>query len=355
MSTPSVNPEMLMLARDAAGKTQSELAKELGVQQATVSKMEAGLLGVTNEMVEMLAARLNVTKELFYQSDRIYGFNSTVFFHRKRATLPERILRRLHAFLNVTRMRIGRLIRGVEAQPEIHFPQLDLGEYQDDPEEIARLVRGIWMVPEGPIRNITECIEAAGGIVIRVPFGSAKIDAISEWVPGYPPIFLVNADSSISGERLRLTIAHELGHMVMHRLPNPEMEEQANKFAAELLMPRRSIKGSLYRLTFAKLLLLKGVWKVSMAALIRRARDLGTITEAQYKYWFINLGRKGYKLVEPDEIPPERAVRLLALVAYFRQHLNYGVEELRRLLFYSTSSDGEFVTMFLGGHGLRLL
>ena len=152
-----------------------------------------------------------------------------------------------------------------------------------------------------PVQSVTEAIENAGGIVMRMEFGTRQADAISEWIPGNPPLFLVNADAGIPGDRLRLTLAHELAHVIMHRFPNQNMESEANSFAAEFLMPRKQIKGSLYNLNLAKLVQLKRTWKVSMAALVERAYALKTMTENQRRYFYINMARRGYKMHEPAE------------------------------------------------------
>jgi len=107
------------------------------------------------------------------------------------------------------------------------------------------------------------------GLSAGMDFETSKIDAISEWVPGYPPIVLVNSNEEIPTSRLRLTLAHEIGHLVMHQLSSsPDIEDEANRFAAEFMMPRREIKASLYRLNLAKLTDLKRDWKVSMPALV---------------------------------------------------------------------------------------
>jgi hypothetical protein len=82
-------------------------------------------------------------KSLFVQSDRVYGFNSTVFFHRKRQNLSDRTLRRLHAEMNLSRMRIGRLLRSADI-PACRFQRIDPSEYKANIEVIARLVRSTW-------------------------------------------------------------------------------------------------------------------------------------------------------------------------------------------------------------------
>ena len=302
------NPEMLVIARESRGLSQAELAKLVVLQQGTISKIESGLLPPSTDIIDRLARALRYPRILLFESDRVYGFNSTVFFHRRRQSLPDRTLRKLHAFMNLTRMRIARLLRSTDISTECRFQISEPAEYSGRIDRIAQLVRSTWHLPPGPVRNVTEAIENAGGLVISVDFETRQADAISEWVPPYPPIFLVNSNSDITGDRLRMTLAHELGHIIMHRFPNAEMEQQANAFAAEFLMPRKEIKSSLYGLTWAKLLDLKIHWKVSMAAIVQRAYELGTITESQRKYQFIQLSRRGYRTREPEEtdIPLER-------------------------------------------------
>src|ERR1043166_256569 len=105
------NSEMLVLARESRGYTQTELAPKLEVQQGTLSRIESGAITPADEFLERAAHALDYPLEFFFQSDRVYGFNSTVFFHRKRQSLPDTKLRSLHAQMNITRMRIDRFMR----------------------------------------------------------------------------------------------------------------------------------------------------------------------------------------------------------------------------------------------------
>lgn len=59
---------------------------------------------------------------------------------------------------------------------------------------------------------------------------------------------LLNAD--LTNDRKRWTLAHELGHLVLHsNYIDPELESQADAFAAEFLMPRHIIEPDLRDLT----------------------------------------------------------------------------------------------------------
>lgn len=354
--TDLFNPEMLVLARESRSFNQTELAKLLNVRQGTISKLESGMLRPTTEIIDQLGETLNYPPEMFTQTDRVYGFNSTVFFHRKRQSLPDRVLRKLHAQMNLTRMRVARLLRSVGVESARRFHPMNPAEYDGGVAAVAKALRSMWMIPPGPIKNVTQAIEEAGGIVIRLDFGTRQADAISEWIEPFPPIFLVNSNSDISGDRYRLTLAHEVAHIVLHHgvVPTVEMEVEANAFAAEFMMPRREIKPALYGLNMAKLSMLKRHWQISMQALIQRAFELKVITDSQRKYLFINVAKRtGSRIHEPleSEMPIERPT-LFASLMDRHTGLGYSTAELAQLMLYSDVE--EFRSQCLGEKRLQL-
>lgn len=351
----SFNPELLVLAREATGMLQGEFSELLAVNQGTLSRWESGLLDPPPSTQERFAYHLGVTPEFFHRSDRVYGFNSTVFFHRRQQSATDRLLRKLHARMNILRMRISNLLRSANIQVPYRFESFDVGDYQGKIERIAQSVRALWLMPPGHVRSMIKVIEDAGGILYRMDFETKKIDAISEWVPGFPPIILVNSNIEIPPSRLRLTLAHELGHLIMHQSPTARnIEDEANRYAGEFLMPRREIKASLYRLNLAKLMDLKQEWKVSMAALVYHAHRLETITPSQFKYLNINL-RKRWGMHEPleDEIPDEKPTLLRELIHVHMTELGYGTTEMAQMLFYANPS--EFEQEFINVGRLRLI
>jgi Zn-dependent peptidase ImmA (M78 family) len=129
-----------------------------------------------------------------------------------------------------------------------------------------------------------------------------------------------------SGDRLRYTIAHEIGHLVMHQARQGtrlELESQANQFAAEFLMPEAAIRSELVQpVTLTSLSKLKLRWGVSIQALIKRAHDLTIITPRQYRYLNEHVSILGWKTEEPKEleIPLERprALKQIAELLYGR-------------------------------------
>lgn len=155
---------------------------------------------------------------------------------------------------------------------------------------------------------------------------------MSRWIPGTPPLFFIN--SNMPMDRVRFTLCHELGHLVMHQIPNSEMEKQADEFAAEFLMPASEIKKSLNNLTLEKLSALKQYWKVSMASIIYRAKSLNKITLNQARYLYAQMARLGYKTKEPEwlEPPKEQPNLFYDLIDVHFKELDYSEEELTKLL-----------------------
>ena len=98
------------------------------------------------------------------------------------------ISKRIHAELNFRLMHLSKLLQSVETTQVLPLPWIDVDE-GGGPREIARKMRAAWMLPPGPVGNLTEIAERAGIIVIWCDFG-APIDGVTMNVPGMPPNLL---------------------------------------------------------------------------------------------------------------------------------------------------------------------
>lgn len=344
------NPRMLVLAREARGYTQGELAARLSVTQGNVSKIESGMLDVSESLLETISEVLEYPVSFFYQTDAVYGYGSACIYHRKRQSVPALVLRKLIAEMNVLRIQVTRLLRGTEVEHENKFHRMDIVEFDGNAEHIAKLVRRSWGIHPGPVDDLTAAIEMAGGIVIKCSFGTNKIDAMSQWLPSLPPLFFMNAEAP--GDRLRFSLAHEVAHVIMHQVPTNDMETEADRFAAEFLMPEADIRHYLKPISLPRLATLKPYWKVSMSALLKRASDLGMITSRQKSYLWTQMGKQGYRLKEPVDIMTEEPSVLEDIIDVHRRELGYTISELSRLV---ESHEQEFRARYLRPHKLRIV
>lgn len=343
-----VNHHMMMLARDVRAITQEELARRLRIGQGTLSKYENGVLDVPDDFVPTLARDLGFPKEFFYQPGQPYGFPP--FHYRKRKRLSAKALNRIVAEMNIRRMHIAKLARSFDLKTNRFIPEIDMDEFRTparrrpDIEDVARSVRELWMLPRGPIANMTELIEENGGIIIPCDFETDLIDAMSQRIDGMPVLFFVNINSP--ADRVRYTLAHELGHMVLHTInlkDDEKMEDDADHFAGAFLLPAEEIKVHLRRFDLRQLANMKGYWKVSMQAIAFRAARLKLITPYQNKMFWIEMGKLGYRKREPNEPKKEPPALLRQMIVFHQRRLGYSVSDLARLLCLEVA---EFQTMY---------
>lgn len=332
MSDHAFNADMLVSAREEAGLTQGELAEAMGVTQGTVSKVENGQLPPTKEFLEKAAAILGFRSSYFYRRPRHHQLPLT--FYRKKAKLPAIALKRIHATVIRKRVDLEDLLRSAEV-PKNRVPSIDLKASGRSAADAARDVRIRWNLPRGPIDDLTSELEDRGVVIISLDFGTDLSDGLSTFEPsdGLPPVVFLN--NRCPADRARFTLAHELGHIVLHHhlvYPPDECEGEADAFASEFLMPEADIRGFLGRLDLETAAALKQAWKVSIAALVMRAAQLDRISEARKRSLFIELGKRGWRAREPVELPSEEPTVYTELAQFHIEDLQFTEEQLSEVL-----------------------
>jgi Zn-dependent peptidase ImmA (M78 family)/DNA-binding XRE family transcriptional regulator len=321
-----VNPYMITTAREVRKLSQTKLSKLLKVTQATISKIEANILEVNEELLEKLSQELNFPKEFFYQKlGQAPDLTIRILLHRKRVSLKKAEETFIDGMSKIIDNNISKLLNSLDL--DVNVPQnFTLDDY-DTPSDIAINLRLYWKIPKGPIFNLTEVLEKAGIIIIELEIEDEKFDGVSFISSSGVPIILIN--KSLSPDRYRFTIAHELGHILMHQKPSPDCEDEANEFASEFLMPEKDIKNELSNLSFYNLPRLKQLWKVSMSALIVRADRLNQITPSRNKSLQVQISRAGWRKKEPlYGIPKEKPCLLKKLIDIHFKDLGYSKKDL---------------------------
>lgn len=324
------NPEMLILARSSRGLTQTELAAKVGVTQSRISKLEDGLTGAPDEaFTDRLARALEYPVHFFFSWRGARA--ACASFYRKKSALPARLLNMCDARMNIQRMHVEQLVKAAEIEAR-QLPSIDPDEIEGGARGAARQIRTYWGIPRGPLKGLTQLVEDAGCVVIQFDFGTRQLDGLSLFTNDGTPVIFLNKD--MPSDRLRFTLAHELGHIIMHKLPKAEMETEAHEFASELLMPADEIRSSFYPLSLDVLARLKLYWQVSMAALLKRAEDLGSVSERYARVLWMQMGKFGYRSVEPhqDQLVREIPSLLGELVTVHLAELEYTRDQLAHVL-----------------------
>jgi Zn-dependent peptidase ImmA (M78 family)/transcriptional regulator with XRE-family HTH domain len=330
-----LNGELLRIAREFRGLNQKELAADLGVEPSTISRAENNLTQPLGFLVEKIAERLNFPVEFFRQPDRIYGLPISAHpIWRKRKAVMAKDINRVLADINLRLFHLRRLLRGLDFAPRLPIPRIDLDECGGDPENVAMSVRRAWLLPSGPVTNLTATMETAGILVFHIDLERSDIDGVTMSLPDLPPCVFLN--QSMPADRMRFTLAHELGHIVMHRFHSETMEDEASAFASALLMPRHDLRRYFagQRVDLNLLARLKPEWRVAMQSLLYRAEQLGYIAKPQAQYLWKQFSARKIKLREPPELdfPPELPTLVPRLFQLHMTDLSYSLEDMQQVL-----------------------
>jgi Zn-dependent peptidase ImmA (M78 family)/transcriptional regulator with XRE-family HTH domain len=296
--------EVIITGRVAAGMTQEDLANAIGVTQAAMSRFENDLRDPDDDTIDQIAGALGITVRFLERASRPSAALALDSHMRRRATAKPTIWRQMEAQLNMLRMHSDFLREEVALAATLTIPGFD--PFAVDPADAARITRTQWKMPSGPARSIVRWVEAAGSVVLMTDLGNQRVDGLSQWTADYPVIVVNSVNPT---DRIRWTLAHEIGHLVLHREDaTDDMEREADAFAAEFLLPEVLIGPELTNLTLGKAVDLKREWGVSVAALIQRAHQLGRLSDARRASLFKQLSARGWRTREPasDEITPER-------------------------------------------------
>jgi Zn-dependent peptidase ImmA (M78 family)/transcriptional regulator with XRE-family HTH domain len=349
------NPSLLLLARQYRRASQEEVAKDAGLNQGHYSRIENGLMpdGPSPESVERIAEALDFPVSFFYQPDGLSGLPLSVHpMDRRKSVVGERVLKQIHAELNIRLIHLRRYLRAVDLRPELPLPVIDVDD-GGGPQEIARTVRTAWSIPDGPIDNLTDYCERAGILVIWCDLEKG-IDGVTMKTRDLPPCIFLNKNAP--PDRMRFSLAHELGHAIMHRIPTDQIEDEANAFAGELLVPERLFRRLLIgqRVTLEWLARQKAYWRTSMAFLLYRAGAIGALTRHQSEYLWKKLSAYGWKTREPQEtdFAYEQPSVFPKLVRLHAEGLQYDLETLKNLLNTSVRDLQRIYGSYLGRAGI---
>jgi len=297
MENTAYNGFSLKVVRDFYGISQSQFAKLLGISQPVISKLEKG----DKNLEEIHIKNFSEYFEPNYFKRNVENVNPKLFY-RKLSSVTKSKLGLFESRLNLFYNTIVEALEIVDLDSQ-SLPRIDIdkyyreidGEYKIDFEYIATEVRLNLGVGRGPINDIIKLLEERGVIIHFFDYDfissdNNKFDGVSFYVKGVP-IILIN--NKIPNSRKVFTIAHELGHLLLHFDDmisiERDIEFEANNFASAFLAPAKDIKSSLRQLNIEKLKSLKMEWNMSISSLVYRAYTLGTISQQTLRFWMMKL------------------------------------------------------------------
>jgi Zn-dependent peptidase ImmA (M78 family)/transcriptional regulator with XRE-family HTH domain len=308
--------ERLRTLRDLLGLTQARLAKAAGLSQSWISQVENGTRDATDDGLQAIAAATGTPISFFYITPSTVPLDSLRF--RKLAGASRTTTNRVHAFFSEG-YRVTETLVANERYPTPSLPfatgdELTGGQL----EELAAATRvALGLAPDKPIPHLTRALERAGVAVAPIALTGMSGDehpaaghfGASFW-GGTGATALIGYFPGQQGDRDRFTLAHETGHLVLHtfrpRVPKPQAEIEANKFAAALMMPlSRAVQDLSESLSLNDYARLKATWGVSIQCLIMRGRAVNLIGDTRKNSLFVQLSARGWRKHEPVTVESE--------------------------------------------------
>lgn len=319
----NVIPSRIKEARIARQMTLNELAENIGMTKQAISQMEIGRIEPLPQNLRKMADILDFPISFFYKNTIVDKDNSEAIHFRKNSNVSQKLARAAETrldWLYETYSFLSKYVDFPKTDIPGFLPEIEgINDYDEESiENIAYKLREYWSLGEGPIDNLVNVLQKKGILIGNVKLNNQNVDAYSKWMNGIPVIIL--GKDKGSAVRYRFSLAHELGHLILHSHITEEdkidvetykrIEDEANMFASSFLMPEKSFVKGFYSSRLESFINLKYKWKVSIGSMIIRSRQLNLINENQYTYLWKKMSYSGYRKNEPldDEIKPENPI-----------------------------------------------
>lgn len=301
MNAPDFFGDNLRLARLTSGISLQQLGEKVGATRQYLSQLETANKKPSADLLDALSYELKVLPQ-FFSTPLGNSVKDEECHFRKLSSVPAYSIRECTARITLVHRLVDVLDDFLEL-PKVNFPDLGPIASNKDAALAAYRAREYWGLGKGPIESVARLIEFSGGIITSLGSISEKVDALS--VHRARPIIIINKSKNCP--RLRFDLAHELGHMVMHKGVESgcrDTEAQADQFASHLLLPQDALLQSYKpssRINWQAIKKIKVKWGISLRAIIYRLRHSGILTPSQYRTANIHLNKKGSKTEELDD------------------------------------------------------
>lgn len=313
--------ELLKLARNYTGLNQKDFAEKMNISQSLISNIEKGIKPLTTEIIKNLIDEYGNT----FFNQKIQQTQLKVYY-RASATIAKKYTDLFEARLQIISNNIATILERVDI-PENKIPFMDLETFGNEIEHLANEVRDYFGLGRKPIDDIVRLLERNGVIIQFFDFDfissqNKNFDGVSFYVKGVP-VILIN--SKIQNARKVFTICHELCHLICHNhaeifiSKDRDIEKEANQFASEFIAPKSSLRGEFTRLNFDKLFQLKAYWKLSVGALLYKAKQT-VLTDDQYRRWITAMSP--YRKFEPHDFDISEPVLIKKMFEVFEENLD---------------------------------
>ena len=312
--------DRLKLARTAAGLSLRALEEQLNglVTAQAIGKYERDEMMPSSDVLMALADALGVPESYLLSSGDI-ELQDVDFRKLKGASAKEKasvtaqVVKHAERYLEVEDALAA---ASTDWKPPSSFPRPVRS--LDQAESAAEALRVAWQLGKDPIPGLAEYLEERGIKVLALDLAesiSGMTAKIQRPAGRFIPMIVINANHA--GERQRFTLAHELGHLILHAGEGVDIERACDRFAGALLVPAAMLYAQVgqkrHAISPGELLKLKRLFLASVQCIVYRLKDLAIITPTLHGQLFALFGRLRWRKNEPEPLPKEETQRFQRL------------------------------------------
>lgn len=304
--------ERLILARKKAGHSLRSLSDAIDgrVSAQAIGKYERNEMAPSSDILSLLAKELGVSMSFLFSSQVEELLN--VDFRKKsttsaqeRAQVEALVIEHLERYLE-----IEDILELKSSEWVMPLSKLYLLKTEAQAEDMAIAVRKKWNLGEDPIPDMTELLEEQGikVLILDLPDDFSGLTSIVRRSNGKPEVHVIVISQNVTLERRRFTLAHELAHRLIDETSPCNHEKASDMFAGAFLMVANHVRTQIGKfrksISYAEILDIKRMYRVSAAAVLVRLKQLGILSATAVNYAFRTFA-KAWRFEEPYPLEAE--------------------------------------------------
>jgi len=310
--------QRLINARRIRGYSQRELSSRLEgrVSSNAIAKYETGKMLPSSQNLIAIAEALDFDLDYFFRPFTV-NVDPSSFEFRKRSSLPAKKETSIkeNIALSIEKYMEIEAITNDSVRFGLSYGDILL-RTDNDARSIGARFRQDLNLGIDCISTPIEVLESNGVKVIEIDT-DPKFDGSCVRDLDLPVIVL---NRNLISERRRLTLFHELAHLILTFDEGANVERLCNVFANEVLLPSAVLKSLLgehrRNLSWKELKLIQGGFGISVDAIMVKAKQIGIISESVHRSLCIDMNRnlELKKRVQESAYPKEMSSRFERLV-----------------------------------------
>lgn len=286
------------------------------VSPTAIAKYEKGQMMPSSDVLIALSNALNMNLDYFFRPFTV-DIDPSKYEFRKKSSMRDKKVEAIKLLVcsEIEKYLEIETILGITPQFDLDYSDTFV-EGENEAKLLALRLRKDLNVGLDAIVSAIDLLETVGVKIIEIIHESSFSGTCNE--AGGLPVIVAN--KNMCSERKRLTLFHELGHLLMRCADGVDKEKMCNVFANEVLIPSDRFKNligeSRHDISLVELQAIQREYGISVDALMLKARQLNIITQARYVSFHKkkNALPKFKEAVEKSLYPMEHTCRFERLV-----------------------------------------